>query len=263
MSISVTREAPTGEWLRHDEFGERGRIGVIVPSNGWTPDHEWPRMLPKGVSHMVTRIPLRATTPEELARMGEFAADAAELLGTAKIDVLCYGCTVETMRKGFDYDRAVQKRLQEASGTTCITMTGAVMAALNSFNARKIAIITPYVDELNELEVKFFHDIGMEVLYMKGMNIANTIEIARIPPRVVIEFGLEALNQAADADALLISCGNLRSIEAIPEIERITGKPVISSNQALIWCAIRTAGVEDTNIGIGSLFDNPMSQILS
>jgi maleate isomerase len=258
--MGAMRELPTGEWLRHDGFGERGRIGVIVPSNGWTPDHEWPRMLPRGVCHFITRIPLRATTPEELARMGEYAADAAGLLATAKIDVLCYGCTVETMRKGYDYDRAVHKRLSEAAGTPCVTMTGAVIAALASFSAQRIAIVTPYVQELNDLEVKFFQSIGIEVVYMRGMNIAETIAIARIPPQDVVQLGLAALEASADADALLISCGNLRTLEAIPEIERITGKPVVSSNQALIWAALRTLGVTDTQIGVGSLFDNQLGE---
>ena len=240
--------------LDDNEFGWRARLGLITPSRGWTPEHEWPRLLPKGVSYMVTRIPLKATTPEELERMGKHTFDAAGLLASADIDVLCYGCTVETILQGFAYDRALETRLTEETGKPARTMTGAVMQALESFKTKKLALVTPYIDEINQLELKFMKSIGLDVVYFKGLGIANTVDIARIAPSAVLDLGEEALTKAKDADALFISCGNLRTIDAIPVLEEAFGRPVISSNQALVWSGLRLAGINDQIAGYGRLF---------
>lgn len=256
MTSNNSGKGATASWLDDDDFGWRGRIGVIIPSRGWTPEHEWPRMLPKGVSYLVTRVPLKATTAAELEKMGEYAASAAELLASADVDVICYGCTVETMRKGLAYDRQTAAKLSEVSGKKTVTMTGAVMDAIRAFSPRKIAVLTPYIEELNELELKFFTEVGVNVRHLTGLGICNTTEIAEIKPKDVVTFAKQAMAEAEDADLLLMSCGNLRTIEAIPELEAALGKPVISSNQALIWSALRAVGVDDRDIGVGSLFQH-------
>ncbi len=253
MSMSAAQR-PANGWLNDVEFGWKARLGLITPSPGWTPEHEWPRMLPLGVSYMVARIPLKATTPEELAKMGQHALDAAVMLASAKVDVICYGCTVETILQGVDYDRAVEKKLADATETPARTMTGAVMEALRAFGTRKLALVTPYIDAINQREVAFMTGLGLDVVYEKGLGIATTVEIAKIPPAKVYELGMEAVARAPDADVLFISCGNLRTIEAIPALEAATGKPVISSNQALLWSSLRLAGVTDIVPGFGSLF---------
>ena len=242
-------------WLDDVEFGWKARLGLITPSRGWTPEHEWPRILPKGVSYMVTRMPLKATTAEELAKMGGYALEAADMLASADVDVICYGCTVETILQGLEYDRTVEKRLSAATGRPARTMTGAVMEAFRALGTRKLALVTPYIDEINEHELTFMRSIGLEVVYMKGLGISDTVQIAKIEPVRVYELGREALSKAPEADTLFISCGNLRTIEVIPALEKEMGKPVISSNQALIWSSLRLAGVDDLIEGFGSLFE--------
>ncbi|MCC6304313.1 MAG: aspartate/glutamate racemase family protein [Rhodobacteraceae bacterium] len=254
MNDNASDHRARAAWLDDEDFGWRARIGVIVPSRGWTPDHEWPRMLPRGVSLFFTRIPLLATTAADLEAMGKHAVAAAELLASAEVDVICYGCTVETMMKGLDYDREVEAQLSRVSGRSAVTMTGAVLKAIEAFAPRKIAVVTPYIDELNRLERKFFADVGIDVCHLTGLGIANTVEIARIAPSEVTTLGRAALSAAGDADLLFLSCGNLRTLEAIPELEAALGKPVISSNQALIWSALRKVGIADKDIGVGSLF---------
>lgn len=257
MQKAFAASARSPEWLDDVDFGWRARLGLITPSRGWTPEHEWPRMLPKGVSYMVARMPLKATTPEELKKMGSYALDAADMLASADVDVICYGCTVETILQGVDYDRAVQKKLATATGKAAQTMTGAVMQAMRSFNTRRLALVTPYLDVINQREIAFMQSIGLEVVYERGLGISDTVEIAKIEPARVYELGKEALATAPNADILFISCGNLRTIEAIPALEKELGKPVISSNQALLWSSLRLAGVNDPIYGFGSLLERP------
>jgi maleate isomerase len=99
--------------------------------------------------------------------------------------------------------------------------------------------------------------IGFKVVYEKGLGISETIEIAKISPMEVYRLGREALTKAPQADLLFISCGNLRTIEILSALEKDTGKPVISSNQALLWSALRMVGVNESIYGFGSLLEKP------
>ena len=244
-------------WLMDSDFGWRARLGLIHPSRGWTQDHECPRMLPRGVSFLVTRMPLKATTPEELLKMGEHAIEAAQLLASASVDLICYGCTVETVLQGIEYDKRLAEELREATGIPAKTMAGGVVEALREFSARKVAIVTPYIEEINKREKVFMESIGFEVVYEKGLGISDTIEIAKVPPAMVYKLGREAILKAPDADMLFISCGNLRTIEVLSVLECDTGKPTISSNQALLWAALRAVGVKEPIYGFGSLLERP------
>jgi maleate isomerase len=242
-------------WLMDSDFGWRARLGLVHPSRGWTPDHEWPRMLPRGVSFLVTRMPLKATTPEELLKMGEHAVEAALLLASASVDLICYGCTVETVLQGIEYDRRLTEELREATGIPAKTMAGGVVEALREFKARKLAIVTPYIEEINKREKIFMESIGFEVVYEKGLGISDTIEIAKISPGTVYRLGREAIAKAPEADTLFLSCGNMRTIEVLSALEKDTGRPVISSNQALLWAALKAVGVRDPIYGFGSLLE--------
>jgi len=244
-------------WLLDSDFGWKGRLGLIKPSPGWTVEHEWPRMLPRGVSYHVTRIPLQATTPEELLKMGEHAIEGAKLLASANVDLICYGCTVETILKGMEYDRTLTEDLQKVAGVPAKTMTGAVVDALKEFKTQKLAIVTPYVEEINKREEAFLESLGFEVVYEKGLGISETVEIARISPGTVYQLGREAFLKAPEADTLFLSCGNLRTIEILSDLERNTGKPAISSNQAMLWGALRMVGVREPIYGFGSLLERP------
>ena len=244
-------------WLMDNDFGWKARLGLVTPSKGWTVEHEWPRMLPKGVSYLVARMPLKSTTPEELLKMGEHAIEAAELLASASVDLICYGCTVETVLQGIEYDKRLTDDLQKATGVPAKTMAGAVVEALRELKAQKLAIVTPYIEEINKREKAFMESIGFEVVYEKGLGISETIEIAKISPMEVYRLGREALTKAPQADLLFISCGNLRTIEILSALEKDTGKPAISSNQALLWSALRMVGVNEPIYGYGSLLERP------
>jgi maleate cis-trans isomerase len=240
-----------------NDFGWKSRLGLITPSKGWTVEHEWPRLLPRGVSYLVTRIPLKATTPEEMLKMGEYALEGARLLASSNVDILCYGCTIETILKGLEYDKTLTEELLEVAGVPAKTLAGGVVDALRELKARKIAVVTPYVEEINKHEKAFFEKIGFEVVYEKGLGISETLEIGKISPVEVYRLGREALSKAPQADVLFLSCGNLRTIEILSTLEKDTGKPVISSNQALLWSALRMAGVKEPVTGYGSLLERP------
>jgi maleate isomerase len=115
--------------------------------------------------------------------------------------------------------------------------------------------VTPYIEEINKREKIFMESIGFEVVYEKGLGISDTIEIAKISPGTVYRLGREAIAKAPEADTLFLSCGNMRTIEVLSALEKDTGRPVISSNQALLWAALKAVGVRDPIYGFGSLLE--------
>jgi maleate isomerase len=257
MKGETDLQVRNAEWLKDSDFGWRARLGLMHPSRGWTPEHEWPRMLPRGVSYLVTRIMMRGTTLEEVEKMGAYELDAAKALATANIDLICYCCTIGSMLKGAGYDKVLAANFEKATGVPTKTMTTAVMEALNEFGARRLVVATPYAPELNKLEKKFLEDNGYEVMYEKGLGITDTCEIAKVTPAAVYRFGKEVFSKAPEADILFLSCGNLRTIEVLSVLEKDLGKPVISSNQAMLWSCLREVGVKESIYGFGSLMERP------
>ena len=182
-------------WLIDNDFGWRGRLGVITPSRGWTLEHEWPRMLPQGISYHVARMLPLATTPEEIAKMSEYALEAAESLASANVDIICYGCTIETMPKGIEYDRTLTENLAKATGIPAKTMAGAVVEALNEFGTLKIAVVTPYIDKINIFEKTFLEDNGFEVIHEKGRK--RQVLVAIVVEMVIGDIGVQRLTEYA------------------------------------------------------------------
>ena len=63
------------------------------------------------------------------------------------------------------------------------------------------------------------------------------LEFARVTPREWTELARE--HDRPEADGIFLSCTNTTQIEAIAEIERALGKPVVNSNQAVLWGCVK------------------------
>ena len=125
------------------------------------------------------------------------------------------------------------------------------MRALHTLDARRIVIATPYLDEVNRREVDYLQRAGFEVLSLCGLNLERDSDMVRVAPDYIAEFALA--QDRPDADAIFVSCGALRTLDVIGEIEARAGKPAICSNQAMIWDCLRLAGIEDRFEGYGRL----------
>jgi maleate isomerase len=118
--------------------------------------------------------------------------------------------------------------------------------------ARRLAVVTPYRDELNSHIAGHLLSKGFEIAAFEGLNLDYDHQMVRVAPDYIAEFARTV--DTPDADAVLISCGALRSIDVVDEIEADIGKPVICSNQAMLWHVLRLAGVDDHLEGLGNLF---------
>ncbi len=238
-------------------YGQRGRIGLIVPASNTVCEPECAGLVPGGVAVYGARV-LFEPTLEGLRNMKEHAVRAARELSSEGIcDLILFCCTVGSMMGGPDADRDLAGRIESESGTPAITTTTAVRAALDALGLRRIAVATPYTREIDTLERRLMESMGYEVTAMRGVHEDVAPEdfrndmIGRLEPEVALRTALEVNGE--ENQGLFISCTNFRAIEVIDRLERETAKPVVTSNQAGIWHALRTLGLRDTVEGFGRL----------
>jgi maleate isomerase len=131
------------------------------------------------------------------------------------------------------------------------TLATGVVEGLRALKARRIVVATPCLDEINALEARFLATRGFDVLDIQGLNIVDGVQMGLIAPEYLVEFALSV--DQPEADAIFVSCGGMRTIDVIDEIEQKAGKPVVASNQAMLWDYLRRAGIDDRIVGYGRL----------
>jgi len=163
--------------------------------------------------------------------------------------VVAYGCTSATAAIG--YEAGAERILAARPEATAVTPITASLAAFDTLELQRIAVLTPYVDEVSLPMVRFLEARGKDVVGLTSFRIEDDNDMCRIPTQTVIEAALEA--DRPDADAVFISCTAVRAVDCIARIEDALGKPVISSNLALFWQALRCSGYAAPVAGYGRL----------
>ncbi|HZS82550.1 MAG TPA: aspartate/glutamate racemase family protein [Stellaceae bacterium] len=234
-------------------IAHRAAIGLVVLATDHTIEHEWRQMLRlDGVAFYESRIMNSATiTPETLAEMErELTRSAAVIRPGEHLDVMAYGCTSGTMVIGED---KVFARLREARpGIACTSPITGALAGLKALGARRIALLTPYVDRINRMMRDYIEARGIAVPVMGSFNHDNDNEVARIAAPS-LEAAILELGAEPSVDAVFVSCTSLRVAALIEHLEARLGKPVTSSNHAMAWHALRLAGYRDPVPGFGRL----------
>ena len=227
-------------------YGWRARIGLIVPSSNTTMEPEFWRMAPEGVSVHTSRVRLSEVTPEALRLMASEAVRASEELATADVNVIVYGCTSGSLLEGVEWEERLRREIRERAGVEAITTAQAVVEALRALGVRRVAVATPYIDEINSRERSFLERSGFSVVRIRGLGIVRNTDIGRQPPWVAYRLAKEVAREAGrSADGVFISCTNFRTIEVIELLEVELQLPVVSSNTASMWLALRTLGIRD------------------
>jgi maleate isomerase len=233
-------------------YGWRGRLGLIVPSSNTTNEPEFSRHLPDGVSLHTSRMHLENANADDLVGMADEVERCADLLGTADVDVVAYGCTTGSLVKGAGYDEEIEGRIEARVGVPAVATAAAIKRAFDALDLESLAIATPYISDLNEREEQFLADAGYEVVDLQGLELEANAEIGRQRPEVAYRRARELDHQ--DADGVFVSCTNYRTFEVIERLEADLGKPVVTSNQATLWDALRTLGVS-AELPLGQLFE--------
>ena len=237
----------------------RARLGILVPFTNSNLEPDMVLLHPDGVSLHFARMGGYAEDeiPDENQMQNLGAADLEEplhLLTGVKPDVVIYGCTSATLTHGPSFDKALAENIKSASGAGTVTAAGALVNALNFLGVSKIGFASPYVPAINDLAVDFLAEMGVETVARS--EVAETLDNegqGALDPDRVFELGLRA--DHAEAKALVLSCTDMRSVETLARLEAAVGKPVISSNQAMMFQALQLLGFEESIAGFGDLLE--------
>jgi len=240
-------------------IGSEARIGLVVLASDYTMEHEFRTVfnmpgIGPGVDYYEARIRNSPQiTPESLAAMGPLLSDTTDLiLPGAQLDVVAFGCTSASMVLGEEaVAEAIHAARPEAKATNPIS---AAFAAFDALGARRIAVLTPYRRDVNEIVRDYILDKGYEVPVFGSFNEQDDAVVSSIDTES-LRNAVRTLVNGREVDAVFVSCTSVRLLDAVCAIEAETGLPVTSSNHAMAWHCLRLAGVKAKLPELGRLFE--------
>ena len=209
--------------------------------------------MPNGVCLVETRTLVQDVTVEGLAEAVAQVERAALELASAEVDVILQAGTAIAFFRGFGHDTQLCRRIEEVTGIKATTSLTAIVEASRALGIKKPAIATSYIADIDGRLMDVLEKSGFEVAAIEGMGIKKSIDMGKVEPEETYLLAKQVVRSAPGADGILISCGNLRSFEAIEPLEADTGLPVVTSNQAGLWQALRLAGVNERLPNLGRL----------
>jgi maleate isomerase len=240
-----------------DHLAPLGRVGVITLATDFNLEQDLRRIYPSGVEMFTSRVRnYNPLTIENLRTMapGISAAADAILPGTI-LDVVIYACTSGTVAIGSE--RVTELVHAVRPGAIVTNPVTAAFAAFTELNAKRISILTPYTQAVNEDVVRAFSHADCEVLNIAGFGFEDDTAMSFISLQDIEEAAIQACDP--NSDLLFISCTALRSAQLVERIERQLGKPVITSNQLLAWHSLRLLQYSGAVSGYGHLLSCHLS----
>jgi len=229
----------------------RARIGFIIPSSNRMVEPQMQRYMPAGVVPHFTRIGMTNRHKAPLEKLLPRITDAAELLADSKCDVTVLQCTGTSMSGGVDMDKHVVAEIERVTRCPALSTASALNAAFATLGARRLVFISETKQADHDRKLAYLREAGFDIVADKAASLEGTDAYCTTPPRFWYDTALALRDDSADA--YFLSCANIHSIDVIEELERALGKPVVTSNQAALWCALRKARIPDAVAGLGAL----------
>ena len=229
----------------------RARIGFIIPSSNRMVEPQMQRYLPSNIVPHFTRLGMTNRHRKSLEELMPKILEAADLLNDSKCDVIVFQCTGTSMSGGVAMDRKVIGEILDATGRPAISTASSVDAAFKALGAKRLAFLSETAEAGHAKKLNYLRAAGYEIVADRAMGLAGSDVYCATPP----DYWLAAASGIASemADAIFVSCANISAIDIIEELEACTGKPVVTSNQAALWNALRTIGIGDNVPSLGRL----------
>jgi maleate cis-trans isomerase len=228
------------------------RVGLIIPSSNRMVEQEMVHAYPAGVVAHVARLRMTGPHHGPLEALLPRIADAAGALMDARCEAVTFHCTATSMEEGSDGERRVLEALAAGGAKQYATTSTAIADALRALGATRLGVITPYDRHKTDHEVAFLEALGLTVVFARGYGLKGSDEYCTTPAAFWQEQAIALARP--DVDAYLISCANVTTFPVLDAIEKAVGRPVISSNQAVVWDGLKRIGWRDMGGCPGSLF---------
>lgn len=242
-----------------DVLGWRRKFGVLGPSTNTIVQPDFDAMRPVGVTNHYSRIftPNANAVSNESFRAGtEIIAanvlDAVRSVMTCSPDYLVMGMSAVTFINGEKGANAFVKQVEDASGIKISVGSHSCTAAMRTYgNVRRIAILSPYWPVMNTEAIRYFTDMGFEVVRDVCLRCRSWTAIAEQTTETLRGNLIEL--DGDDIDAIVQIGTNLSMVRLAAAAELWLGKPVIAINTATYWHALRANGINDKIEGFGRL----------
>jgi maleate cis-trans isomerase len=186
-----------------------------------------------------------------LEKLATDTEKASDLLKTADVTGILYGCTSGSLIKGVGWDKEIIRRIEERTGIPSTTTSTAVIEAFKELGVKSVVVATPYIDPVNQIEKQFFEGHGVKVIAIQGLGYTKGEELHRESPETAYLFAKKVFRK--EADCLFISCTDFACIEILNLLEQDLGKPAMSSNTVSLWAILKKIGVKERIEGFGEI----------
>jgi maleate isomerase len=218
-----------------DAPGEpRARIGLIIPSSNTFSEPQFNHFAPAGLGFHITRARIAGEWKRPLSEMAGEIATSAKLLSDCHPDLIVFHCTETSMTQGPKDEGKILDIVRNAAGIEATATSRLVLEALQVLGMRRVVLLTPYksnknvIDYLSACSIDVVRDVALDL---------EAQSFGRVSPQQWTE--LAEKHDSPDVDGVFLSCTNTRQLEAIADIERLLAKPVVTSNQAVLWSCVR------------------------
>jgi maleate isomerase len=210
------------------------RIGMIIPSVNSMTEPQFNHFAPPGLAVHVARARVAGPWKRPLAAMAEEIATSAKLLSDVAPDLIVFHCTDTSMTQGPQGEGRILDIVSDATGIAAVATSRLVLEALQALGLRKLILLSPY--KSNQAIIDYLRATGFTVVHDVALAL-EPLEFAKVTPTDWTE--LARRHDRPEADGIFLSCTNTTQIEAIADIERALGKPVVNSNQAVLWGCLK------------------------
>lgn len=215
------------------------RIGLIIPSSNRMVEQEMVRALPPGVTAHVARLRMTGAYERPLDELLPDVSSAAAMLADARCEAIAFHCTANSTAGGAEGEADLLGALRAGTPGAVTTTGSAIREALEVLGARRIVLVTPYSAAVTDHEAVFFVEAGYEVVATLATDRGGSDEYCATPAEEWADALLELRRD--DVDAYVLSCANIACFAVIESVERELGKPLITSNQSVLWATLRAA----------------------
>jgi len=234
-------------------YGSRARIGYTCPPQlAEVFPYEFYKMAPEGVTLMITTLALTTRSKQEVDKSFEMSLDAARQMAKAGASVVMLGGNPINLVHGGTDLRDFQEKLSPDVGVPVLTSHVAQREALRCLGSRKVATIHPYESVHDERHDRQMREFGCEPCGTIACN-HSLMSLGTVPTESALAFARRVKTENPAADTIHLASAHWATAHAIDAIERELGVNVMTSQQAIFWNAIRTAGIADRISGYGRL----------
>jgi maleate isomerase len=213
----------------------RARIGLIIPSVNRMTEPQFNHYAPEGLGIYVARGRVAGQPNKTVAELSDEIAHAAGTLADAGPDLIVFHCTHTSMKEGADGEGRIIRLIEQTTGIKALSTSSLVKDALQAMGMKKLVVLSPYMS--NAPIIAYLKAAGFNVVKDVALKCKAAADFEAVTPQQWLDLARE--NDTPEADGIFLSCTNTTQIEAVAAIEKALGKPVVNSNQAVIWGCLK------------------------